>query len=115
MEPANALAADLSGGRMSYENVVVGTSDFTPLSLLDLSDDERIDIFWTLRGAFEETNPDRMVDASDAYVLTVLPFGEGDEIPDDYEVENWATGQYQGQPALARYEGEQVSEVLVME
>ena len=56
-----------------------------------------------------------MTDASDAYVLTVFPFGEGDEIPNDYEVENYATGLYQGQPALARYEGEQVCELLVME
>ena len=44
-----------------------------------------------------------------------FPFGEGDEIPDDYEVENYATGQYQGQPALTLYEGEQVCELLVME
>ena len=30
-----------------------------------------------------------MTDASDAYVLTVFPFGEGDEIPEDYEVGDW--------------------------
>ena len=89
--------------------------DFIPLFQLGLSKEERTDLFWELRGAFEESYPDRMTDASDAYVLTVFPFGEGDEIPDDYEVEDWATGLYQGQPALARYEGEHVRELLVME
>ena len=80
-----------------------------------MSKEERIDLFWELRSAFEDSYPDRMTDASDAQVLTVFPFGDIDDAPDDYEVEDWATGQYQGQPALARYEGEQVCELLVME
>ena len=80
-----------------------------------------------------------MTDASDTQVLAVFPFGNIDDAPDDYEVEDWATGllvqgscapvgaqasklgvrlmingSLQGQPALARYEGEQVCELLVI-
>lgn len=29
------------------------------------------------------------MDAYDAYVLTVYPFGRDDEQPDDYELEDW--------------------------
>ena len=59
-----------------------------------LSKEERIDQFWELRGAFEDAYPDRMTDASDAYVLTVFPFGDIDNAPDDYEVEDWAVGWF---------------------
>jgi hypothetical protein len=37
-----------------------------------------------------------MVDACDAYVLTVYPFGRDDEQPDDYELEDWETGMMVG-------------------
>ena len=53
--------------------------------------------------------------ACDAYVLTVFPFGEDDEVPEGYEAVNYASGMYRGEPALARYEGEAVREVLVVE
>lgn len=36
------------------------------------------------------------MDACDAYVLTVYPFGRDDEQPDDYETENWETGMMVG-------------------
>ena len=45
-----------------------------------------------VRGAFEDEHPRNMVDASDAYVLTVYPFGRNDEHADDYETEDWETG-----------------------
>jgi hypothetical protein len=32
------------------------------------------------------------VDASDAYALSVFPFGRDDERPEDYESEIWETG-----------------------
>ena len=68
----------------------------------ELPDEE---IMWTygqVRGAFEAEHPHNMVDASDAYVLTVYPFGRNDERPDDYELEVWETGMYDGCPALRR-------------
>ena len=37
-----------------------------------------------------------MVDASDAYVLTVYSFGRNDEHADDYETEDWETGMMVG-------------------
>lgn len=74
------------------------------ISLLDshLPDEEVMDTYWVLRAAFEESHPNNMVDASDAYVLTVFPFKCGDEIPDEYEVENYATGTVDGEPALCK-------------
>ena len=51
-------------------------ADFIPLSQLNLSNDESLNLFWELRSAFEDAYPDRMTDASDAQVLTVFPFGE---------------------------------------
>ena len=38
-----------------------------------------------VRGAFEDEHPMNMVDASDAYALSVFPFGRDDERPEDYE------------------------------
>ena len=77
--------------------IMFNHADFIPLSQLNLSNDESLSLFWELRGAFEDAYPNRMTDASDAYVLTVFPLGEGDEIPDDYEVEDWAAGRYREQ------------------
>ena len=37
-----------------------------------------------------------MVDACDAYALSVFPFGRDDEHPDDYETEDWETGMMVG-------------------
>ena len=65
------------------------------VSLWDLRDelpDE--EIMWTyeqVRGAFEEDHPHNMVNARDAFVLTVNPFGWDDEHPYDYETETWET------------------------
>lgn len=55
-----------------------------------------------VRGAFKEEHPQIMVDASDAYALSVFPFWREDERPDDYELEVWETGMYDGCPALRR-------------
>lgn len=49
-----------------------------------------------VRGAFKEEHPHNMVDASDAYALSVFPFGREDEHPDDYETEDWETGMMVG-------------------
>lgn len=73
---------------------------FTPLGKLSLTNDEVMETYATLRGAYEDSHPDRMVDSSDAYHLTVFPFAEDDEWPDDYEVTDYETGFYQGKPAL---------------
>ena len=78
------------------------TTPFIPLLDLELSDEEIMDTYWVLRSAFEESHPSNMVDASDAYVLTVFSFKWGDEIPDDYEVVNYATGMVDGKPALCK-------------
>jgi hypothetical protein len=45
-----------------------------------------------VRAAFEDEHPRNMVDASDAYALSVFPFGRDDERPEDYESEDWETG-----------------------
>lgn len=76
------------------------------VSLWDLQDempDE--EIIWTyeqVRGAFEDEHPHNMVDASDAYVLTVFPFGQNDEQPKDYETESWLAGLQDGRLAMRR-------------
>ena len=49
-----------------------------------------------MRGAFEDEHPRNMVDASDAYALSVFPFGRDDERPKDYESEIWETGMMVG-------------------
>ncbi len=54
-----------------------------------------------------------MVDASDAYILTVFSFKRGDIIPDDYDVVNYETGMFEGKPALRKIEGKQ--EILVVD
>ena len=79
----------------------------------ELSDYEIMDTYEVLRSAFEESHPNNMVDASDAYVLTVFPFQWGDEIPDDYEVENYATGMVDGKPALCKMDD--TREVLLLD
>lgn len=77
-------------------------SSFAPLIKSNLSDEEIMDTYRVLRAAFEDSQSNNMVDASDAYVLTVFPFKWGDEIPDDYEVDNYATGMVNGKPALCK-------------
>lgn len=47
-------------------------------------------------GAFEEVHPKNMVDASDAYALSVFPFGREDKRSEDYETEDWETGMMVG-------------------
>lgn len=68
------------------------------VSLWDLRDelpnDEIMLTYGQARGFFEDEHPHNIVDASDAYVLTVYPFGRNDEHPDDYETEDWETGLY---------------------
>ena len=66
-----------------------------------------------LRFAYEQSYPDNMVDASDAYILIVFPFKHGDKIPDDYDVVNYETGMFEGKPALRKIEGKQ--EILVID
>ena len=56
-----------------------------------------------VRAAFEDEHPHNMVDASDAYVLTVYSFGRNDEHPDDYETEDWETGMMVGSGFLRPY------------
>ena len=75
---------------------------FVPLSESNLSEEVIMDTYLVLRSAFEDSHPNNMVDASDAYVLTVFPFQRGDDIPDDYDVENYATGMVDGKPALCK-------------
>ena len=49
-----------------------------------------------VRAAFEDEHPRNMVDACDAYALSVFPFGRDDERPEDYESEIWETGMMVG-------------------
>ena len=76
--------------------LIMTKNDKVFVSLWDLQDelpDE--EIMWSygqVRGAFEDEHPHNMVDACDAYVLTVYSFGRNDEHADDYETEDWETG-----------------------
>ena len=72
-----------------------------------------MDIYRKLRFAYEQSHPDIMVDASDAYILTVFPFKRGDEMPAYYDVVNYETGLLEGEPALRKIEGDQ--EIMVMD
>lgn len=86
---------------------------FIPLSKTDLSDEEVMDIYGMIRFAFEQNHPDNMVDASDAYVLTVFPFKRGNTVPDNFDVVNYETGLFDGEPALHKVDGE--NEILVFD
>jgi hypothetical protein len=87
---------------LMFEDVIMNRKEFIPLwSLQDsMSDAEIIGTYEVLRGAFENSHPHNMVDASDAYVLTVFPFSKIAEAPDDYDTVNYEAGFYCGQPAL---------------
>lgn len=89
------------------------TNCFIPLCNTNLSDEEIMDIYHYLRFAYEQSHPDNMVDASDAYILTVFPFKRGDIIPAYYDVINYETGLLEGEPALRKIEGDQ--EILVID
>lgn len=78
------------------------TTPFIPLLDSEFSDEVIMDTYRVLRSAFEKSHPNNMVDASDAYGLTAFPFKWGDEIPDDYEVENYEIGMVDGKPALCK-------------
>lgn len=86
---------------------------FVPLMNSNLSDEDIKDTYRVLRAAFEDSHPNNMVDASDAYVLTVFPFRWGDEIPDDYEVEDYATGFVDGKPALCKMD--ETRQILILD
>ena len=64
-----------------------------------MSDIEIVDTYEELRYAFERTYS-KMVDACDAFSLTVFPFERGNENCSNYVVENYITGLYGGMPAL---------------
>jgi hypothetical protein len=85
---------------------------FIPLSDSKLTDEEIMDTYWVLRSAFEESHPNNMVDASDAYVLTVFPFKWDDVIPDNYKVKNYATGIADGKAALCMMDNKH--EILIL-
>ena len=74
------------------------------ISLWDLrdkmTDEEIMSTYSLIRGEFEDKHPQNMVDASDAFVLTVFPFGREDEQPDEYETVELETGLYDGLPAM---------------
>lgn len=93
--------------------IVNSNTIFRPLSDSNLSDEEVMDIYGMVRFAMEQSLPNNMVDASDAYILTVFPFRRGDKIPDDYDVVNYETGLLEGKPALRKIEGDQ--EILVID
>lgn len=93
--------------------IVNSNTKFLPLSDSNLSDEEVMDIYGMIRFAFEQNHPDNMVDASDAYVLTVFPFKRGNTVPDNFDVVNYETGLFDGKPALHKVDGE--NEILVFD
>ena len=86
---------------------------FIPLNNTNLSDEEVLDIYGIIRFAFEHSHPENMVDASDAYTLTVFPFKRGEKVPDDFDVVNYETGLFDGKPALQKVDGE--NKILVFD
>ena len=93
--------------------IVNKNTKFQPLSDSNLSDEEVMDIYGMIRFAFEQNHPDNMVDASDAYVLTVFPFKRGNTVPDNFDVVNYETGLFEGKPALCKVGGSH--EILVFD
>lgn len=78
-------------------------TDFKTLQELNLSEEDAAILFGDLRTALERMLPNKKIDASDYYVLTVFPFKSlSDEIPDDYEVENYEVGMIGTCPALRK-------------
>ena len=92
---------------------IVNNNKFQPLSDSNLSDEEVMDIYGMIRFAFEQSHPNNMVDASDAYVLTVFPFRRGDTVPEAFCVVDYETGLFDGKPALHKVDGE--NEILVFD
>lgn len=93
--------------------IVNNNTKFQPLSDSNLSDEEVMDIYGMIRFVFEQSHPNNMVDASDAYILTVFPFKRGDKMPAYYDVINYETGLLEGEPALRKIESNQ--EIMVMD
>lgn len=93
--------------------IVNNNTKFQPLSDSNLSDEEVMDIYGMIRFAFEQSQPDNMVDASDAYVLTVFQFKRGDTVPEAFCVVDYETGLFDGKPALHKVDGE--NEILVFD
>ncbi len=98
--------------------MVFGSSDcnhvpFIPLRELGLTERKAIDLLWKLKTFLEDRNPGHKVDVSGMHILTVSPFADGDEIPDEYEVINYAIGICYDKPALLNM-GEN-SELLMLE
>ena len=58
-----------------------------------------------VRATFEDEHPRNMVDASDAYALSVFPFGRDDERPEYYESEIWETGMMVGSGFMVQGSG----------
>lgn len=85
---------------------------FISLYDLNLTEDESLDLFWDLRCAFESRYPNNMVDASDAYGITVFPFARGEEFPNEFIVFNYAVGKFNENPALLNCDGS--SEMFVL-
>jgi len=88
--------------------IVNSNTKFQPLSDSNLSDEEVMDIYGIIRFTFEQSHPDNMVDASDAYTLTVFPFKRGAKVPDNYDVVNYETGLFDGKPALRKVDDNHV-------
>lgn len=64
-----------------------------------LSDHEIMEAYKDIRYEFERTHSN-LVDASDAYSITVFPFSNKVDMPDNYKVQNYITGFYDGKLAL---------------
>ena len=89
--------------------IIHNKSEFVSLYNCHMIDDELImDIYQELRYAFEQSHPNNMVDASDAYILTVFPFKRGAKVPDNFDVVNYETGLFEGKPALCKVDDNHV-------
>ncbi|MCR5522723.1 MAG: hypothetical protein K6F64_03675 [Clostridia bacterium] len=95
------------------ESTIIDKSNFSPLFNSKLSDEDVMSIYHYLRFAFEQSHPNNMVDASDAYILTVFPFKRGAIVPDNFDVVNYETGLFEGKPALCKVDGSH--EILVFD
>lgn len=65
---------------------------------LNLPEEVSMDLYKDLRAAFQKSHPDKFIEASDAYGLTILPLNYMEL--ENYKVENYEVGLYNNIPSL---------------
>jgi hypothetical protein len=72
---------------------------------LNLPKEVAMDLYKDLRAVFQKSHPDKFIEASDAYGLTILPLNYMEL--ENYKVENYEVGVYNNMPTLYKVENPQ--------